>query len=70
MQAASEAFELVGGMLAVDSPQREAARLIDLLEEGDDERVHALLDARRRRTSAFIAAELDASTTARVSTNG
>ncbi|MFK7988991.1 MAG: hypothetical protein AB8I08_23440 [Sandaracinaceae bacterium] len=60
MQQARAQFELVGGMLAVDSPQREAARLIELLEEGDAERVRTLLEARQRRTAALIAAELDA----------
>lgn len=60
MQQARERFELVGGMLAVDSPQREAARLIELLEDGDAERVRSLLEARQRRTAALIAAELDA----------
>lgn len=60
MQQAREQFELVGGMLAVDSPQREAARLIELLEDGDAERVRSLIEARKRRTAALIAAELEA----------
>lgn len=58
--SAAEEYELVGGMVAGESPQRAADRVLELLQRGDLERVHALIEARAARTAEAIARELAA----------
>jgi hypothetical protein len=60
MSDPSEVYELVEGMLAAESPQSSATRIIEMLERGEIERVRELLRARAARTSEAIARELAA----------
>lgn len=53
-------YELVDGMLAAESPQRVAARLIELLKRGEVERVEELMRQRAARVSASLAEDLAA----------
>jgi hypothetical protein len=53
-----EGYELVEGMLAAESPQRSATRIIEMLERGEVERVRELLRQRATRTAEAIAREL------------
>lgn len=60
MKDHAESVELVEGMLAAESPQRSAARIIELLKRGEVERVREILRQRAARVSETIAAELAA----------
>jgi DNA-binding GntR family transcriptional regulator len=53
-------YELVDGMLAVESPQRTAARIIDLLKRGEVEQAREIMRRRAARVSATIAQDLAA----------
>jgi hypothetical protein len=53
-------YELVEGMLAVESPQRAAARILDLIERGEVELARELLRQRAARVSAELERELAA----------
>ena len=50
-----ESYPIVGGMLAADTPQSAASRILDLLE-----RVRELIAERAARTAAAMARELAA----------
>lgn len=56
----AEGYELVEGMLAAESPQRTAARLIALLKAGEVERVREIMQQRAARVSETMAQELAA----------
>jgi hypothetical protein len=58
MTEPSTDYEMVEGMLAVESPQRVAARILELLERGERELVRELLRARAARISEAIDREL------------
>jgi hypothetical protein len=51
-------YELVEGMLAVESPQRSAAHILDLLERGELERVREILRQRALRVSEALDREI------------
>lgn len=51
-------YEIVEGMLAVESPQRAAAHILDLLERGEVERARELMRQRAARVSAELDREL------------
>ena len=55
-----ESYPIVGGMLAADTPQSAASRILDLLERGETERVRELIAERAARTTAAMARELAA----------
>lgn len=55
-----DAYELVDGMLAAETPQRSATRILEMLERGEVERVRELLRQRAARTAESIARELAA----------
>ncbi len=55
-----DGYELVDGMLAAVSPQRMAARIIDLLKRGEVERVQEIMRQRAARVSATVAEDLAA----------
>lgn len=59
----SEGYELVDGMLAAESPQQSAARIIELLARGEVERVREIMRQRAARVSETIARELAAAET-------
>lgn len=58
MSDASSEYELVEGMIATESPQRSATRIIEMLERGEVERVRELLRRRAARAAETIAREL------------
>ncbi len=58
MSEASSEYELVEGMIATESPQRSATRIIEMLERGEVERVRELLRRRAARAAETIAREL------------
>lgn len=60
MRNRSHGYELVEGMLAVESPQRTAARIIDLLKRGEVEQVREIMRQRAARVSETIAQDLAA----------
>lgn len=60
MSEETDGYELVDGMLAAESPQRAAARIIDLLKRGEVERVREIMRQRAARVSATIAQDLAA----------
>jgi hypothetical protein len=60
MSDPNEGYELVGGMLAAESPQRSAARILELLERGEVERVREMMRQRAAKISEAIARELAA----------
>lgn len=53
-------YEMVGGMIAAESPQRAADRVLDLLRAGDVDRLRAILEARAARAAQAIGEELAA----------
>jgi hypothetical protein len=53
-------FEVIEGMLAIESPQRTAERILDLLRRGEMERVREIMRERAARVSASIASDLAA----------
>lgn len=55
-----ESYEIVAGMITSESPQRRAARILALLEQGDRERVRAMIEARAARTAEAMDHELAA----------
>ncbi|HEY8430863.1 MAG TPA: hypothetical protein VIL20_20930 [Sandaracinaceae bacterium] len=59
-EATDAGYELVEGMLATESPQRRAARIIELLKRGEVERVRELMRQHVARVSETIARELAA----------
>ncbi|MEC7526389.1 MAG: hypothetical protein VYE22_41300 [Myxococcota bacterium] len=55
-----ESYPIVGGMLAADTPQSAASRILELLERGETERVRELIAQRAAKTAAAMARELAA----------
>lgn len=51
-------LRIVGGMIASDTPQQRAQRMIEMLERGEVDRVRALAAARAARTARAFAREL------------
>lgn len=60
MTASHPDFELIGGMLAAESPQHAASRVLDMLARGELDRARALIEARAARIAADLARELAA----------
>jgi hypothetical protein len=60
VSATNGEYELVGGMIAAESPQRAADRVLELLERGEIDRVRDLIEARAAKTAEAIAHELAA----------
>ncbi len=60
MKDFADDVELVEGMLASESPQRAAARIVEMLKRGELERVRAILRERAARVSETMARELAA----------
>lgn len=58
MSQSNERYEMIEGMLAVESPQRSAARILDLLERGEIERVREIMRQRAARISEALDQEL------------
>ena len=54
----SDELRIIGGMIASETPQQRAQRLIEMLERGEVDRVRALTAARAARTSRAFAREL------------
>ncbi|MEZ4336803.1 MAG: hypothetical protein R3B82_09265 [Sandaracinaceae bacterium] len=55
---ADDEVRIVAGMMASETPQQRAERMIALLERGEDEEVRAITEARAARTAAAFAKEL------------
>jgi len=55
----NENLELIPGMLAVESPQRSTARIIEMLKDGKASQVRELARKRAERISENIDRELD-----------
>ena len=53
-------YEMVGGMIAAESPQRIADRLLELIRRGDVDRVRAIVAARAARAAEAVGRELAA----------
>lgn len=49
---------IIAGMMASETPQQRAERLIELLERGELDEVRAIAAARAARTAAAFAKEL------------
>ncbi|MCB9596935.1 MAG: hypothetical protein H6719_29705 [Sandaracinaceae bacterium] len=49
---------IIGGMMASETPQQRAQRLIALLERGEVDEVRAIANARAAQTAAAFAKEL------------
>lgn len=58
MSQSNERYEMIEGMLAVESPQRSAARILELLERGEVERVREIMRQRAARISEALDQEL------------
>ncbi len=54
----SDELRIIGGMLASETPQQRAQRLIEMLERGEVDRVRALTAANAARTARAFAREL------------
>ena len=53
-------YELVGGMVAAESPQRIADRVLELIRSGDAEGVRAIVEERAAKAAAAVGKELAA----------
>lgn len=58
MSAKEDELEIIAGMIAVETPQQRARRMIDLMERGEVDRVRALIEARAARVAEQLAREL------------
>ena len=58
MIATGTEYEMVGGMIAAESPQRIADRVLELIRSGDVEQLHAIVEERAARAAAAVGKEL------------